>query len=53
MIQTEKAKNNGNVIMNRYKALVDASSLDLLSTTLDTVPLQFSFDFLYYLYILL
>jgi len=40
MIQTEEAKNNGNAITNRYKTLVDASSPDLLSTTLNTVPLQ-------------
>jgi len=40
MIQTEEARNNGNMIMNGYRALVDVSSLDLLSTTLDIVPLQ-------------
>jgi len=40
MIQTEEARNNRNTITNEYRALVDASSLDLLSTTLDTVPLQ-------------
>jgi len=42
MIQTEEARNNGNAITNRYRTLVDASSLDLLSTTLDTVPLYHS-----------
>jgi len=40
MIQTEEAKNNGNTITNRYRTLVDASSPDLLSTTLNTVLLQ-------------
>jgi len=40
MIQTEEARNNGNAIINGYRALVDASSPDLLSMTLDTVPLQ-------------
>jgi len=40
MIQTEEARNNGNMITNGYRALVDTSLLDLLSITLDTVPLQ-------------
>jgi len=40
MIQTEEVRNNGNAITNRYRALVDVSSLNLLSTTLDIVPLQ-------------
>jgi len=39
MIQTKEARNNRNVITNRYRALVDASSPDLLSMTLNTVPL--------------
>jgi len=40
MIQTEEARNNRNVITNRYRALVDTSLPDLLSTTLDTVLLH-------------
>jgi len=39
MIQTEEARNNKNAIMNKYRALVDVSSPDLLSMTLDTIPL--------------
>jgi len=43
MIQTGEARNDRNAIMNRYRALVDASSLDLLSMTLDAVPLYLAY----------
>jgi len=40
MIQIKETRNNRNVITNGYRALVDMSSPDLLSITLDTVLLQ-------------
>jgi len=40
MTQTGEARNNGNVIQTDIELLVDTSSLDLLSNTLDDVPLQ-------------
>ena len=35
MIQTEEARNNGNVIQTNIEPLVDMGSLDLLSDILD------------------
>jgi len=43
MIQTEEARNDGNVIQTNIEPLVDMGSLDLLSNILDcplTVSLQ-------------
>jgi len=39
MIQTEEARNDGNAIQTDIELLVDISSLDLLSNTLD-IPLH-------------
>jgi len=40
MIQTGEARNNGNAIQIDIELLVDTSSPDLLSITLDAIPLQ-------------
>jgi len=41
MTQTGEVRNNGNAIQTDIELLVDTSSPDLLSNTLDVIPLHF------------